>query len=96
MKITERQQLSPQVRELWADWFPSKNTPATEIERVNANKKWLAECLLYYGWTPTEDALDIVIKFIDGGAVLYYGESPCAVISVKDNAIKITYVDNRT
>lgn len=84
------------MRQLWEDFFPNKNTRAEDIPRVVANRDWVRDCLVYYGWEP----LNIDMRYIDGGAVLYIdGYTLCALLSADmsgpESKLKITYVDNR-
>lgn len=89
------------MRNLWEDFFPNKNTPAEDIARTVVNKDWVRESLTFYGWKPDKyGKLNVDMKYIDGGAVLYIdGITPCAVISVDQSGsepkMRFTYVDNR-
>jgi hypothetical protein len=95
MQVTEKPNLTPVVSALWNNWFPNKETSADDIPRVVANRDWLRECLIFYGWADNKNMKPLQIRFIDGGAVLYYDEAPCALISVIDAQLRFTYVDNR-
>lgn len=100
MEITERPQLNKLFNDLWVAFFPTKDTHPDDIAHVVANKEWMRDSFIFYGWKPNKyDKLDVTIKFIDGGAVLYHEETPCALISVDQSGdapkLRITYVDNR-
>lgn len=100
MEITEKQDLSRLIRELWENFFPNKNTHPDDISRVVANKEWLKDSLMFYGWKPDKfGKLDISLEYVDAGAVLYNGAEPCALISINRSGVepvlRFTYVDNR-
>lgn len=100
MEITERVQLNRLFNDLWVAFFPTKDTHPDDIPAVVANKEWMRDSFIFYGWKPNKyGKLDVTIKFIDGGAVLYIEESPCALISVDQSnsepKLRVTYVDNR-
>jgi hypothetical protein len=88
------------VRDLWADFFPHKNTPPADVARTVANKEYILASLLYYGWKPKNDKLDVNIMYIDGGIILYYERvTPCALITVDwsgpSPSLRFVYADNR-
>lgn len=99
MEITERPQLNSLFSSLWAKFFPTKDTHPDDIPAVVKNKEWMRDSFLFYGWAPNKyGKLDVTIKFVDGGAVLYNDENPCAIISVDQSGepkLRVTYVDNR-
>ena len=99
MNVIEKPELTQLIVKLWGDFFPHKNTPAADIARVSANKDWIKDSLMFYGWQPEDQRLDINIRFVDGGALLYRNEDICAVISIDwsggEPKLRFTYVDNR-
>lgn len=99
MEITEKQNMSLLIRELWEDFFPNKNTPADDIPRVVQNKDWVKDSLLFYGWTADKyGKLNVDMVYVDAGAVLYSNGTPCCLISIdmtSEPKMRFTYVDNR-
>lgn len=100
MEVNEQPNTVQVVKDLWADFFPHKNTEPARVPAVVANKEWMRESLIFFGWRPFNDKLDVNIIFIDGGAVLLCRGLPCCLISVnwsdEGPALRFTYVDNRT
>lgn len=95
--MDEQPQINTPVRELWAQFFPTRDTLPDAIPAAVANKDWIRDSLIYYGWKPGADKLNVTITFIDGGAVLMYERTqPCALITIKDGKINITYVNNNS
>lgn len=100
MQIDEQPNTTQIVKDLWDQYYPSRATTPDNIAQAALNKDWIKDSLLFFGWQPGPEKLDINISFIDGGAVLYYNRvTPCALISLQwsDNvpSLRFTYADNR-
>lgn len=97
MHLTEKHNVQQVLRDLWADFFPHKNTKPADLARANANKEWLRDSLLFYGWN-VEANKEVNIIFAEASAVLFFETiQACALVSISWTEPKLifTYVDNR-